>query len=238
MFTLSVVIGSSILYKDFNAASPQRLLKFIFGCISTFIGVYLITSKRPLAPTKHHHRPSIPHFASNPHLRTDLVDDVETAPLLVIIPGSSSGSGSEGLGETPPQFLGTSFGYHFAKTGRGGIGTGTGVAGGGGGARGGINGGASTLPRERRPRDGLASAIWSRWRHATEPVEENGGGGGGGRPDTFGGRRSQSEVSPPEQGEGLWRDTVSEGSGGGGGGGSATRDDRGSWGRNRGYSVV
>jgi len=133
-----------------------------------------------------------------------------------MIPASLESSTS-GLGETPPQFLGTSFGYHFATRG---VGTGNSKA-------------ASTLPRERRPRDDLASAIWSRWRHSTEPPEETASvarGNGGPRAEGMG--RSQSEVSPPEQREGLWRDTVSED------GGVATRDDRGSWGRNRGNSVV
>jgi hypothetical protein len=100
MFTLSVVLGSSILYKDFNSATPARLLKFIFGCISTFIGVYLITSKRHI----HHHpksRPSIPR-----------IRPVETAPLLIVT-HSPTESSSSGLGETPPHLIGTSFGYHF-----------------------------------------------------------------------------------------------------------------------------
>jgi hypothetical protein len=126
-------------------------------------------------------------------------------------------SSTAGLGETPPQFLGTSFGYHFAS--RGGVGTGS-------------FRGASTLPRERRPRDDLASAIWSRWRYSTEPSEGATSAGNehdGPRPGGMG--RSRSEVSAPEQGEGLWRDTVSEGE-------DATGESRGSWGRNRGYSVV
>jgi hypothetical protein len=100
MFTLSVVLGSSILYKDFNAATPARLLKFIFGCLSTFIGVYLITSKRHV-----HHLPKHP---SLPHLRPTIT---ETAPLLVT--HTSSETSSSGLGETPPHLIGTSFGYHF-----------------------------------------------------------------------------------------------------------------------------
>lgn len=130
---------------------------------------------------------------------------------------SSLESSTSGLGETPPQFLGTSFGYHFATRG---VGTVT-------------SKGASTLPRERRPRDDLASAIWSRWRHSTEPPEETASAArGNGGPRLSGVGRSQSEVLPPEQGEGLWRDTVSED------GDVAARDERGSWGRNRGYSVV
>ncbi|CZR54700.1 uncharacterized protein PAC_04584 [Phialocephala subalpina] len=47
MFTLSVIIGSAILYRDFEKTTPERALKFIGGCLLTFFGVYLITSGRP-----------------------------------------------------------------------------------------------------------------------------------------------------------------------------------------------
>ena len=46
LFTLSVIIGSGILYRDFEKIGPDRLTKFIFGCGFTFWGVYLITSGR------------------------------------------------------------------------------------------------------------------------------------------------------------------------------------------------
>jgi hypothetical protein len=105
MFTLSVVLGSSILYKDFNSATPERLLKFIFGCLSTFIGVYLITSKRHV-----HHLPkprrSMPHLSGSP--------ESETAPLMIVDSPICS-SPSDELGETPPHLIGTSFGYHFTN---------------------------------------------------------------------------------------------------------------------------
>jgi len=139
MFTLSVVLGSSILYKDFNAATPQRLLKFIFGCLSTFIGVYLITSKRYIHQTPKQRR-SIPHLT--PTIET------ETSPLTIVESITSPSASSDELGETPPHLIGTSFGYHFAsprklerRTSR------------------------STLPK-RRTQDDLASAIWSRWRNS------------------------------------------------------------------------
>src|SRR5579859_995172 len=148
MFTLSVVLGSSILYKDFSSATPARLLKFIFGCISTFIGVYLITSKRHLPrPAKPRPRNSIP------HLRTSETP-TETAPLLVVPSAEPTEVGVvRGLGETPPHLLGTSFGYHFTNphilaTRR------------------------ATIPR-RTPRDDIASAIWSRWRNGDD-FEEGG----------------------------------------------------------------
>ena len=47
MFTLSVIIGSAVLYRDFESATADRVGKFIAGCLLTFFGVYLITSGGP-----------------------------------------------------------------------------------------------------------------------------------------------------------------------------------------------
>ncbi|RDW84664.1 DUF803-domain-containing protein [Coleophoma cylindrospora] len=46
MFTLSVIIGSAILYGDFYQATADQVGKFIGGCLLTFFGVFLITSGR------------------------------------------------------------------------------------------------------------------------------------------------------------------------------------------------
>ncbi|MCJ1248134.1 hypothetical protein MMC30_005349 [Trapelia coarctata] len=46
LFTLSVIIGSAVLYRDFESATVDRVLKFIGGCAMTFLGVYYITSGR------------------------------------------------------------------------------------------------------------------------------------------------------------------------------------------------
>lgn len=46
LFTLSVIVGSGILYRDFEKIGQDRLNKFIAGCGFTFWGVYLITSGR------------------------------------------------------------------------------------------------------------------------------------------------------------------------------------------------
>ena len=46
LFTISVIIGSAVLYRDFESATADRIGKFIGGCILTFLGVYLITSRR------------------------------------------------------------------------------------------------------------------------------------------------------------------------------------------------
>lgn len=50
MFTLSVILGSAILYRDFERMSADHAGKFVGGCAMTFFGVWLITSKRPKAP--------------------------------------------------------------------------------------------------------------------------------------------------------------------------------------------
>ncbi|KEF60945.1 uncharacterized protein A1O9_02509 [Exophiala aquamarina CBS 119918] len=46
LFTLSVIIGSAVLYRDFEHTGTRQAMKFITGCFLTFFGVYLITSKR------------------------------------------------------------------------------------------------------------------------------------------------------------------------------------------------
>jgi hypothetical protein len=46
LFTLSVIIGSAVLYRDFESTTAERMGKFVGGCFLTFAGVYLITSGR------------------------------------------------------------------------------------------------------------------------------------------------------------------------------------------------
>ncbi|KAH7122576.1 magnesium transporter NIPA-domain-containing protein [Dendryphion nanum] len=46
LFTLSVILGSAILYRDFKRTSGDDAGKFVGGCAMTFLGVWLITSGR------------------------------------------------------------------------------------------------------------------------------------------------------------------------------------------------
>lgn len=46
LFTISVIVGSAILYRDFEDVSKKRAIKFVAGCSLTFVGVYLISSQR------------------------------------------------------------------------------------------------------------------------------------------------------------------------------------------------
>ncbi|KAF9733974.1 hypothetical protein PMIN04_007684 [Paraphaeosphaeria minitans] len=47
LFTLSVILGSAVLYRDFERTSGDDAGKFVGGCALTFAGVWLITSGRP-----------------------------------------------------------------------------------------------------------------------------------------------------------------------------------------------
>ncbi|KAF2205573.1 DUF803-domain-containing protein, partial [Delitschia confertaspora ATCC 74209] len=46
LFTLSVILGSAILYRDFERTPSDDAGKFVGGCFLTFLGVWLITSGR------------------------------------------------------------------------------------------------------------------------------------------------------------------------------------------------
>lgn len=48
-FTLCVIIGSAVLYRDFERTTSEQAIKFVGGCFLTFFGVFLITSGRPPA---------------------------------------------------------------------------------------------------------------------------------------------------------------------------------------------
>lgn len=41
-----MILGSAILYRDFEAVKPERMLKFCTGCALTFWGVWMISSRR------------------------------------------------------------------------------------------------------------------------------------------------------------------------------------------------
>ncbi|KAH8815638.1 magnesium transporter NIPA-domain-containing protein, partial [Xylogone sp. PMI_703] len=47
MFTISVIVGSAVLYRDFERTTSDSITKFVSGCLLTFFGVFLITSGRP-----------------------------------------------------------------------------------------------------------------------------------------------------------------------------------------------
>lgn len=42
LFTLSAVIGSAVLYKDFQRATFHQMVTFTYGCGATFAGVFII----------------------------------------------------------------------------------------------------------------------------------------------------------------------------------------------------
>ncbi|KAF2721332.1 DUF803-domain-containing protein [Polychaeton citri CBS 116435] len=46
LFTISVILGSAILYRDFERTTADQATKFVGGCALTFLGVWCITSGR------------------------------------------------------------------------------------------------------------------------------------------------------------------------------------------------
>lgn len=46
LFTISAIVGSAVLYRDFEHTTAEQAAKFVTGCFLTFFGVYLITSGR------------------------------------------------------------------------------------------------------------------------------------------------------------------------------------------------
>lgn len=49
LFTLSAIIGSAILYGDFKTAKFHQVVTFVYGCATTFLGVFIIA----WAPSSH-----------------------------------------------------------------------------------------------------------------------------------------------------------------------------------------
>ncbi|KAF7193741.1 NIPA-like protein 2 [Pseudocercospora fuligena] len=46
LFTISVILGSAVLYRDFEREQTDDAIKFVAGCAMTFFGVWCITSGR------------------------------------------------------------------------------------------------------------------------------------------------------------------------------------------------
>jgi len=46
LFTLCVILGSAVLYRDFEKTTARQAAAFVGGCLLTFFGVFLITSGR------------------------------------------------------------------------------------------------------------------------------------------------------------------------------------------------
>lgn len=49
-FTISAIVGSAILYRDFENMDAHRLVNFLFGCLTTFGGVFVLTWRKEEQP--------------------------------------------------------------------------------------------------------------------------------------------------------------------------------------------
>lgn len=57
LFTVSAIIGSAVIYHDFDDMTLDQMSRFMSGCAIEFLGVYLITSKR--TKNNHHGTPAL-----------------------------------------------------------------------------------------------------------------------------------------------------------------------------------
>ena len=45
LFTISAIVGSAVLYRDFENVEAHRMINFLFGCMTTFAGVFVLTRR-------------------------------------------------------------------------------------------------------------------------------------------------------------------------------------------------
>lgn len=50
LFTISAILGSAVLFRDFASCPPLRILCFLMACSTTFIGVYVLARDKKLSP--------------------------------------------------------------------------------------------------------------------------------------------------------------------------------------------
>ena len=79
-FTLGVIIGSAILYRDFESATPASGGKFVAGCVLTFLGVYCLTSGRQTGDNDEEGEYKMGTKPNDEERRISLVDDDATPP--------------------------------------------------------------------------------------------------------------------------------------------------------------
>lgn len=83
LFTISVIVGSAILYRDFETVSNRKMILFGIGCWLTFTGVYLISSRRKRGSS-----------SSSSFIDSAEDEDGDVAMPIPILPASSSRPGT------------------------------------------------------------------------------------------------------------------------------------------------
>ncbi|KAI8993151.1 magnesium transporter NIPA-domain-containing protein [Pilobolus umbonatus] len=76
MFTVSAIVGSAIIYKDFDQDDSSQFIWFVLSCLTEFLGVYFITSKR--TPTEY---AEINQYQSLEDIPSDRTN--ESSPLII-----------------------------------------------------------------------------------------------------------------------------------------------------------
>ncbi|KAK4689887.1 magnesium transporter, partial [Tremellales sp. Uapishka_1] len=100
-FSLAAIIGSAVLFQEFRYLAFTRLVNFVFGIATTFVGVYLLTTSR----SEEDDRPSPPASASDDASRPLLLSVDEDTPLLIPISANPLARIPSSLPATSPAAL-------------------------------------------------------------------------------------------------------------------------------------
>ena len=94
LFTLCTIVGSNILYRDFENEDAQTILSFALGCVLTFGGVKLLTSRRQRPASRR----------SSAHDISTTSDDTKCVPMLSDVYPVGVGSGAPAAAPAPAAF--------------------------------------------------------------------------------------------------------------------------------------
>lgn len=88
-FTISTILGSAILYRDFERMSVRSIAMFISGCLLTFLGVWITSSQRATAERDFSIDPPLIQTTSSRFKRTISTILSEQSPLMNdVLPGA------------------------------------------------------------------------------------------------------------------------------------------------------
>ncbi|TNY19498.1 magnesium transporter NIPA-domain-containing protein [Rhodotorula diobovata] len=101
-FALSTIVGSAILYRDFEGVPAASLLNFVLGCLISGLGVYLLTQDPPSQPQPPPHASSTSSSARRPAAAlSSSSSSADTPPLLSRHSHPHSHTLGLGLGASP-----------------------------------------------------------------------------------------------------------------------------------------
>ncbi|PWZ01560.1 DUF803-domain-containing protein [Testicularia cyperi] len=119
LFTISAIVGSAILYRDFENMDAHRLVNFLFGCLTTFAGVFALTWRN--GSSQQENDSDAEQGDESQHTYADdgeVRSDNEDAPLLAHLwHGNDARSRADGLKHSPTSQTWQRLNYHESHRG-------------------------------------------------------------------------------------------------------------------------